>query len=669
MVQLRQGGIGNVGIQTNKQAIARKFGVKAGEVTYAVVGQPLGGYKVIYDKSNQRSYSLPTGLTSSDLVVSLVNGLLTHTNGMVDLAALAATRGEWVKRTESFDSGFTLRESNEIVNNGTGFYRWSGAFPKVVPEGSSPFDGSGNLIEGWVNLTLRSELSTGDGHLIGTSHRGDLSLDLNAIDRRADGYGNSIANVLSNGDDVEISKDISIATHVTINSGNHVRGVGGTITETSGLAAVLRADGFGVAAKEGVTVSNLDAVGSVLSSDDTNESVESYGVFSYNSLYLRVMGMRASGLTGGVYLGQSQFAIASDITAHDLVYHPNLARGGYGVLTDGSKESIVNNVAMSVGPGTNGRHVLYMSTGGHGVEDANRNIIANNLIGRYSGKNDRNFPVIVIRKSERFIINNTIGEGANAGIAFNMANGEVSDYIISNSNYDLVKYANGVGVYGIAQGDTPNPGNRWLITDSVIRVRPAAGLNSQDCVAVAITHSNGLLSNLVCSIPNGSSPILIGDSATNISIDGVLDNVLPYDGIATAPLIAFTGSAASNIKVSGIKTSRPMFARLFVVTNLTVDFQRKARVATNGSGGTTLIDSNSIIGSVTLTSSAVTVNFPTHVTQAAVENVQVAGTAGAYQTFITTIGAKSITVSLYTPAGVLINPQTSGVALNVILSS
>lgn len=519
-----------------------------------------------------------------------------------------------------------------------------------------------------VDVLNQLALPTGAG-LVGTSHRGSLASDLDAIDRRADGYGNSVSSVLSNGDDVEINKDLSNNSAIVIDSGKHVRGVGGTLTETSGLAAVLRADGFGIAAKEGITVSNLDAQGSVLSSDDTNESVESYGLFSYNSLYLRVMGMRASGLTGGVYLGQSRFAIASDITAHDLVYHPNLARGGYGVLTDGSKESIINNVAMEVGPGTNGRHVLYMSTGGHGVVDANRNVIANNLIGRYNGKNDRNFPVIVVRKSERFIINNVIGEGANAGLAFNMANGEVSDYIISNSNYDLVKYADGVGVYGISQGDTPNPGNRWLISNSVIRVRPAAGLTSADCVAVSITHGNGLLSNLTCSIPNGSSPILIGDSASNVMINGVLDNVIPYDGLPTAALIAFTGTSASNIKVSGIKTSRPMFSRLGVVTDLSVDFDRKARITTNGSGSTSKIDTNEIIGTVALTSSAVTVNFPTHVTQAAVENVRVAGTAGAFQAFVTTYGAKSITISLYTPAGALINPQTTSASFNVILSS
>ncbi|MCA6195386.1 hypothetical protein KD741_07560 [Escherichia coli] len=616
-----------------------------------------------------------------EFVTSLVNTYVDRfgnehytIEGLRWLAQQAIAQFGWIL-IDSFQDGADITIPNQALRDeDTGeYYRWDGALPKHVDAGSTPATSGGVGVGAWVGIgdaSLRAMLATVAGAgMIGTAHRGTLASDLNAIDRRPDGYGNSIPAVLANGDDVEINKNISISAATILDSGKHVRGVGGTITEATGLAAVLRADGFGVAAKEGITVSDIDAVGSVLSTDDTNESVESYGLFSYNSLYLRVMGMRASGLTGGVYLGQSRFAIASDITAHDMVYHPNLARGGYGVLTDGSKESIINNVSMEVGSGANGRHVLYMSTGGHGVVDANRNLIANNLIGRYNGKNDRNFPVIVVRKSERFIINNVIGEGANAGLAFNMANGEVSDYIISNHNYDLVKYADGVGVYGISQGDTPNPGNRWLISNSVIRVRPAAGLTSADCVAVSITHSNGLLSNLTCSIPNGSSPILIGDSATNVLINGVLDNVLPYDALTTAPLIAFTGSAASNIKVSGIKTSRPMFSRLAVVTDLTVDFDRKARITTNGSGGSTKIDSNEIIGTVSLSATAVTVNFPTHVTQNAVENVRVAGTAGAFQAFVTSYGAKSITLALYTAAGVLINPLTTSASFNVILTS
>ena len=44
-----QGGKGSTGILTNKQAVARQFGVKQSEVVYFSVGAVLSGYKVIYD--------------------------------------------------------------------------------------------------------------------------------------------------------------------------------------------------------------------------------------------------------------------------------------------------------------------------------------------------------------------------------------------------------------------------------------------------------------------------------------------------------------------------------------------------------------------------------------------------------------------------------------------
>lgn len=67
-----QGGKGSTGILTNKQAIARKFGVKQNEVVYFSVGVDLGGYKVIYDKETQRAYSLPADIALVLLPLVLV---------------------------------------------------------------------------------------------------------------------------------------------------------------------------------------------------------------------------------------------------------------------------------------------------------------------------------------------------------------------------------------------------------------------------------------------------------------------------------------------------------------------------------------------------------------------------------------------------------------------
>ncbi len=137
-------------VEGNKQSIARDFGVKASEVCYAKVDQPLTGYKVIYDKTAQRAYSLPTGLTGT--VVSMVNGILTHSGGTVDLGALAVTREEFVTLQATFTAGFTINVKNEVVSDGTTLVRWGGALPKTVPAGSTPITTGGISSGAWVSV-------------------------------------------------------------------------------------------------------------------------------------------------------------------------------------------------------------------------------------------------------------------------------------------------------------------------------------------------------------------------------------------------------------------------------------------------------------------------------------------------------------------------------------
>ena len=50
-----------INVEVNKQSIARNFGIGDNEVCYAKAGQPLSGYKAIYDKASQRAYMLPAG--------------------------------------------------------------------------------------------------------------------------------------------------------------------------------------------------------------------------------------------------------------------------------------------------------------------------------------------------------------------------------------------------------------------------------------------------------------------------------------------------------------------------------------------------------------------------------------------------------------------------------
>lgn len=144
-----QGGKGSTGILTNKQAIARKFGVKQNEVIYFSTGVALGGYKVIYDKETQKSFTLPSGLDGTT-AVSLTNGVLVHSGGNVDLGSLGASRREFDTANGTFATGFTITTHNEQVLHEGALYHWDGALPKVVVAGDTP-ETTGGIAEGaWV---------------------------------------------------------------------------------------------------------------------------------------------------------------------------------------------------------------------------------------------------------------------------------------------------------------------------------------------------------------------------------------------------------------------------------------------------------------------------------------------------------------------------------------
>lgn len=150
---------GSTSIEVNKQSIARNFGVKEDEVVYFTAGIDLSGFKVIYDESTQRAYSLPSGIVSGTTAISLnEQAILVHSAGTVDLGELAATRREFVNLSDSFDAGLVVNTRNELLfHNGIG-YTYLGALPVTITEGTNPV---GNA--DWKPQTdpdLREELST-----------------------------------------------------------------------------------------------------------------------------------------------------------------------------------------------------------------------------------------------------------------------------------------------------------------------------------------------------------------------------------------------------------------------------------------------------------------------------------------------------------------------------
>lgn len=141
-----------INVEVNKQSIARNFGIGDNEVCYAKPGQPLTGYKAIYDKATQRAYYLPTGLTGTVVSMSIA-GVLTHSDGTVDLGALAVIREEFITLPGSFSSGSTINVKNERLEYQGGLYRWDGALPKIVTPGSVPDVGIGKWIDTATKIT------------------------------------------------------------------------------------------------------------------------------------------------------------------------------------------------------------------------------------------------------------------------------------------------------------------------------------------------------------------------------------------------------------------------------------------------------------------------------------------------------------------------------------
>lgn len=524
---------------------------------------------------------------------------------------------------------------------------------------------------------------------VGTNHRGTIAADLNAIDRRPDGYTTGVAGVFSNGRDVEIDKDISTNSNTYVpemqsrmvyrlDSNQFVEGRGGKVTDTSGKSAVYGMLGTDAAPTTNVTINDIQAGGTSSPTDNTNEAISSFALLTRYTKNLIVRGVRSfAGLAGGVYVSQARNAIVNDVITEKQVYHTGDdvggGRAGYSVLTDNAKETIINNVMQTVEAAPNGRHLLYMSTGSGGDTNGNVNVIANNMIGRWIGRDDRNQWMLAIRASQRFILNNAIQEGGNGGMIFNDENNNITDYIASNMVFQTIKYAAGVPVYAVGQGQSPTyKSNRWLITNQNIYAVPKdSTVGRTDIIAFNISGNNGMLSNAVITCPGESTPILVGhdtQSVQNITIANIHDNIGGGSSGTPAPLIAFTGSAVSNVTVRGITTSRsPVFQRLGVVTDLTVDFTRKARISFNA-GAVTKADVEGITATVTPSATGFTIAFPSHITQKAVDNL-VIRMLGAGQVNIASIGAKTVTFNTYTNGGAVLSMLTGSYTFDLTLFS
>lgn len=305
--QFDQGG-GSTGILTNKMAIARQFGVKQSEVIYFSAGVDLYGYKVIYDKTTQRAYSLPANITAGTTAVSLsVAAVLVHSKGSVDLGALAVTREEFVTLPGSFSSGSTINVKNERLEYQGGLYRWDGSLPKVVASGSTPESAGGIGSGKWNGVSdaaLRKELaSPGGAGIVKTTDGRTVEERLSAIPNEVDSAGTAASLINHHNNDADAHPQLT--AFITAEADR---------AETAANAAAITANVF-ESTTAGIAGTTSGQYFSVVSATDIN----------YLDLYKNNSGT-------AVY----QKSYPSTVLVNQLQQSSNKLTGGSGFAMDGS---------------------------------------------------------------------------------------------------------------------------------------------------------------------------------------------------------------------------------------------------------------------------------------------------------------------------------------------
>lgn len=284
------------------------------------------------------------------------------------------------------------------------------------------------------DTALRSELASDYGaKIVGTKHRGDLQVDLDAIDRRPSGYSKDIQAVLSNGRDVQIAEDISITEAISpVSDFQVIQGVGGLVSNTAQAPAV------DINAMNGVKVRDLRTSGVIKNGPTTGGNV-AYAVNARDCSDILFSGINTFGYTGSVQLTRVADSVIRDVYSRGNRYHSDVVAGGYGVLLQGCKRALVDGINFEAdnAKGDLGRHALYISvvkSDGSFCED----IVARNIIGRYHNIDNRNMWFINIRKSNRVLVDGFMLQGGNGGIALNTDNGAVSQCQLRNGHLQVL---------------------------------------------------------------------------------------------------------------------------------------------------------------------------------------------------------------------------------------
>lgn len=571
------------------------------------------------------------------------------------------------------EDGSHVPVSQPIIINAAGYPVYNGQIAKFVTvQGHSMavYDAYGaqqfyypNVLKYDPDQLKQNLISSTGSQLIGTNHRGTLQLDLDAIDRRPDGYANSIQAVLSNGQDVQIAKDINIATVISpVANYQVIQGVGGLVSNTTKAQAV------NINGKNGVKVRDIRVSGLIVNAPTTGGNV-AYAVNANDCSDISMIGINTFGYTGSVQLTRVADSVVRDVYSRGNRYHSDVVAGGYGVLLGGCKRIIVDgvNFEADADKGDLGRHAVYVSVI-QGAGDFCEDIIVKNIIARYNNINDRNMWGINIRKSNRVIVDDFIINGANAGIALNTADGVINQCQIKNGHVRVIQY-DGNAVYGLS--GTPDDSSllTGLVIDGVsfeMEVKAGVTPTTGGLVPIALNCQRSRVSNIKILGRGDSNAFLLG-SCSQLTIDGVSETL--YGGASTSSFIRFT-AAASGISVYNISTPRAsIFQGLDNVTDLLVDFDRFARIVSNN-GAITITDSYELIASATITGTGeITVAFKSHVTVNAIRSSTIRPASTGGPIILPEFLAKSVILRFYTAAGVLVNLSASIVSADISLHS
>lgn len=564
-----------------------------------------------------------------------------------------------------FQSGGVLNHGDNnrgvlwsIPSGGDGqYYLWKGAYPKVIPEASTPASTGGVSDAGWLpfgDITLRGELASSTGvDLIGTTHRGSLAEDLDKIDRRSDGYS-TVSAAFSYAHDVILGGDVTISSPIAVGVGQTLDGRGGKISTVNTRAINVN----------GGRVENINILGDVTPTGAPNYSI------SINNDESVVDGVTAASSTGAVFATDVQKFNIRKVLGKGLVYHPSLVAGGYAVLLQSCGYGIVDGVVMEVdGPlDSAGRHMLYLS-----VNQSNPvpqvGIVAANMVAKYNGRDNRDMWSINARALGYCVVANYALVGCNGGMAVNTNDGDVEYFVAANAAMRIEKYDE-KPVYGestLSMGGNSVVCN--VFSNKAIQVAPKAGLlDYTGCHALSTSARNSSYNNYVTAVPAESWPVLINAGAHDLLFNGFTDLVIPGGGGATRAMFRFTG-AASRIKVMGTQTTRPMFSNLAVVTDLSVDFARKVKILST-SGVFTYTDPDTLVASASVSATnEITVVFNSHVTANAVNTAIVRFTQiAAPHIAVANITNKTMRLQFFSPSGVTVPVASNTVGVEIIIS-